>query len=302
MTKFARLLKGMQIWELEITRFSVTLSFLLNWSNKTYFCIAVTIYGISMVYSIFLWRKGFRRDDWAVYGLLAGGLVFHTMAMALRGFSLKQCPITNLYEATAFIMWTIVAGYLVAGVWQRFRFVGAFASPLLFALGIFALFPDMDPKVEHDYSGALGSLHKALLLLSFGGFGLSAVGAVMYLTQENDLKLHRFRAILSKLPALERLEAAMAKLLWVAFSLLSAGLVASTAYLHKEKGVWFTTDPEMLWVLGVWVFYLVLLVLQARHVQSGKRFAWGALGSFLFVMLTFWGVYLLSPLHQAPAN
>jgi len=302
MTKFARLLEGMQIWELEITRFSVTLSFLLNWSNKTYFCIAVTIYGISMVYSIFLWRKGFRRDDWAVYGLLAGGLVFHTMAMALRGFSLKQCPITNLYEATAFIMWTIVAGYLVAGVWQRIRFVGAFASPLLFALGIFALFPDMDPKVEHDYSGALGSLHKALLLLSFGGFGLSAVGAVMYLTQENDLKLHRFRAILSKLPALERLEAAMAKLLWVAFSLLSAGLVASTAYLHKEKGVWFTTDPEMLWVLGVWIFYLLLLVLQARHVQCGKRFAWGALGSFLFVMLTFWGVYLLSPLHQTTTS
>jgi len=302
MTKFARLLKGMQIWELEITRFSVTLSFLLIWSNKTYFCIAVTIYGISMVYSIFLWRKGFRRDDWAVYGLLAGGLVFHTMAMALRGFSLKQCPITNLYEATAFIMWTIVVGYLVAGVWQRFRFVGAFASPLLFALGVFALFPDMDPKVEHDYSGALGSLHKALLLLSFGGFGLCAVGAVMYLTQENDLKLHRFRAILSKLPALERLEAAMAKLLWVAFSLLSAGLVASTAYLHKEKGVWFTTDPEMLWVLGVWVFYLVLLVLQSRHVQSGKRFAWGALGSFLFVMLTFWGVYLLSPLHQTTTS
>ncbi|SVD66758.1 uncharacterized protein METZ01_LOCUS419612, partial [marine metagenome] len=163
----------------------------MNWSDKAYFCIAVTIYGIGMVYSIFLWRKGFRRDDWAVYGLLGSGLAFHTLAMALRGFSLDQCPITNLYEATAFIMWTIVAGYLLVGVWQRFRFVGAFASPLLFALGVFALFPDMVPKVEHDYSGALSSLHKALLLLSFGGFGLSAVGAAMYLTQENDLKLHR---------------------------------------------------------------------------------------------------------------
>ena len=94
----------------------------------------------------------------------------------------------------------------------------------------------------------------------------------------------------------------MAKLLWVAFGLLSAGLMASTAYLHEEKGVWFTADPEMLWVLGVWIFYLVLLVLKIRHVQSGKRFAWGALGSFLFVMLTFWGVYLLSPLHQTAAS
>ena len=46
---------------------------------------------------------------------------------------------------------------------------------------------------------------------------------------------------------------------------------------------------------------LVLLIVQARHAQGGKRFAWGTLGSFLFVMLTFWGVYLLSPLHQPPA-
>ena len=277
----------------------------LNWTDKTYFCCAVTLYGIAMIYSLFLWRKGFQRDDWAVYGVIGAGLVLHTIAMAQRGFSLQQCPITNLYEATAFIMWAIVVGYLIVGLWQRFRFVGAFASPLLFVLGVFALFPDMDPELtvgKHQFSGALSSLHKALLLLSFGGFGLSAVGAVMYLTQENDLKLHKFRAILSKLPSLERLEKVMTLILWVAFALLTAGLLASSAYLHATNEVWFKPDPEMLWTLGVWAFYLILLVLHKRHAQTGKRFAWGALGSFLFVMLTFWGVYLLSPLHQAPAN
>ena len=277
----------------------------VSWTDKTYFCCAVTLYGIAMVYSVFLWRKGFQRDDWVVYGMLAGGCVLHTVAMVKRGFNLEACPITNLYEATAFIMWTIVAGYLVIGVWQRFRFVGAFASPLLFWLGVFALFPDMDPELapgSHKFSGALSSLHKALLLLSFGGFGLSAVGAVMFLTQEKDLKLHKFRAILSKLPSLERLEVAMTRLVWIAFGLLTAGLVTSSAYLHQVKNVWFQPDPEMLWVIGVWIFYLVLLMLQKRHAQSGRRFAWGTLGSFLFVMLTFWGVYLLSPLHQPPAS
>ena len=113
-----------------------------------------------MLYSVFLWRKGFRRDDWVVYGMLTAGFVLHTEAMAKRGFSLDRCPINNLYEATAFIMWTIVAGFLVVGLWQRFRFIGAFASPLLFVLGVFALFPDMDPKLlhgEHEFSGALSS-------------------------------------------------------------------------------------------------------------------------------------------------
>ena len=270
-------------------------------SDKAYFCIAVTIYGIGMVYSLFLWRKGFRRDDWTAYSILGSGLVFHTIAIALRGFSLEQCPITNLYEATAFIMWTIVAGILIIGLWPRLRFLGAFASPLLFVLGVFALIPDMDPKVvegAHNFSGALGSLHKALLLISFGAFGLSAAAAVMFLTQEHDLKLHKFRAILSMLPPLQRLEVAMTKLLWVAFGFLTAGIIASSVYLKQQKEVFFTTDPEMLWTGGIWIFYLVLLILQWKHAQSGKRFAWGALGSFMFVILTFWGVYLLSPLHQ----
>ena len=227
---------------------------LLNWSSKAYFCIAVTIYGIGMVYSIFLWRKGFRRDDWAVYGLLGGGLVFHTIAMALRGFSLKQCPITNLYEATAFVMWTVVAGFLVVGLWPRLRFLGAFASPMLFVLGVFALIPEMDPTIsegaKHNFSGALGSLHKALLLLSFGAFGLGAVTAVMFLTQEHDLKLHKFRAILSKLPPLQRLEQTMTRLLWVGFGLLTSGIVVSGAYHFQPGKPTSIGDPMVIWILA----------------------------------------------------
>ena len=268
----------------------------MNWSDKAYFCIAITVYGIGMLYSFFLWRKGFRRDDWVVYSLLGCGLIFHTIAMAQRGFSLNQCPITNLYEATAFIMWTIVAGFLVVGLWSRLRFLGAFASPLLFVLGVFALIPDMDPEIakgaKPDFSGALGSMHKALLLLSFGAFGLSAVAAAMFLTQEHDLKLHRFRAILSMLPPLQRLEQTMTRLLWVGFGLLTMGLGASSAYHFQSGKTASLGDPMVIWMLGVWVFYSILLFLHWRQAQSGKRFAWGALGSFLFMMLTFWGAML----------
>ena len=45
----------------------------LNWTDKTYFCCAVTLYGVAMVYSLFLWRKGFQRDDWVVYGDIGVG-------------------------------------------------------------------------------------------------------------------------------------------------------------------------------------------------------------------------------------
>jgi len=37
-----------------------------------------------------------------------------------------------------------------------------------------------------------------------------------------------------------------------------------------------------------------------KFSQGGRRFAWGAVAAFTFVLLTFWGTNLLSPLHHHP--
>ena len=99
-------------------------------ADRDYFLVAVVIYGISTVYSVFLWRKNFRQDNRICYAVLASGFVFHTIALVQRGFSFARCPVNNLYEAITFMLWTILASYLVLGLWQRLRFLGAFASPL----------------------------------------------------------------------------------------------------------------------------------------------------------------------------
>ena len=73
------------------------------WSDRTSFLLAVLCYGISTVYTIFLFRKGFRQDTRVSYLLLLAGFVLHTLAMFQRGFSYNRCPIHNLYEATLFV-------------------------------------------------------------------------------------------------------------------------------------------------------------------------------------------------------
>ena len=156
----------------------------MHGSGRDYFLAAVMVYGLSAIYSVFLWRKGFRQHDRVNYGLLLLAAIFHTTAMFKRGFSFDRCPVNNLYEATLFLLWTIVATYLVVGLWPRLRFLGAFAAPLLFCVGVFALMPVLDnsygarPEFKHDWV----SLHAALILLSYGAFGLSSVAGLMYLT------------------------------------------------------------------------------------------------------------------------
>jgi ABC-type transport system involved in cytochrome c biogenesis permease subunit len=272
----------------------------VNWfTDRHYFLIAVAIYGISAIYSVFVWRKGFRQDNRINYLLLATALAFHTVAMFLRGFSIRLCPVNNLYEATTFLAWTIVAAYLIMGAWSRLRFLGAFASPILFAIGVFALMPSLDthgPKPQFEHG--LGSLHASLIMLAYGAFGLAAIAALMFLTQEHNLKFNRLRAILSLLPPIQRLEVVMSRLMLAGFILLTVGLVAGALNLKQTKGVYYQPDAKIHWALAVWLLYLGLLVMRWRYAQGGRRFALGTLGSFAFVLLTFWGFNLLSSIHN----
>jgi len=260
----------------------------------------VVIYGLSAVYSVFAWRKGFREDNRNNYFLLLAAFVFHTTAMVKRGFSLQQCPVNNLYEATLFIAWTLVASYLLLGAWSRLRFLGAFASPILFVMGVFALMPALDPPhgPKPEFGNAWASLHAALIFLSFGAFGLGSVAALMYLTQEHDLKFHKLRAILSRLPPIQRLEKVASGLVIAGLVLFTAGLSLYPELMREKHGSFSWSDPIILWSGVVWVTYLVLLVTRWRG-KGGRRFAWGALGSFAFILLTYSGFILLSPLHKS---
>jgi ABC-type transport system involved in cytochrome c biogenesis permease subunit len=259
------------------------------------------LYGASMLYSVFLWRKGFRRDDHVNYGLLLLAFGFHTSAMFLRGFRLDHCPVTNLYEATTFASWTIVAAYLAVGLWPRLRFLGAFASPVLFGMGVFALMPSLDSHsaVNPHLPQTWTSVHAALLSLAYGAFGLSSVAALMYLTQERNLKFHKVQAILSLLPPIQRLEAVVGRLLVAGFVLLTIGLgVGAYALAHLDNPQVYRGSPKIVWSAIVWFIYFGLILMRWKYAQGGRRFALGAIGSFAFVLLTFWGTNALDALHN----
>jgi ABC-type transport system involved in cytochrome c biogenesis permease subunit len=265
-------------------------------TDRNLFALAVLGYGLSAIYSVFLWRKGFRQDDRINYIALAISFVAHTTAMGMRGFSLSRCPVNNLFEAMMFVMWTIVAAYLMVGLSSRLRFLGAFASPILLMMGIFALMPGLDTADPN--ASRLASLHATLILLAYGAFGLSCVAAVMYLTEERDLKVRKTRAILSVLPPIQRLELIATRLLIAGLVLLTAGLSLAPALMKERFGVFFQPDAKVTWSVLVWLIYAGLLAMRWWFSHGGRKFAWGAVGSFSFVLLTFWGVNLLSKAHH----
>jgi len=163
--------------------------------------------------------------------------------------------------------------------------------------------PSLDPPhgPKPVFSGWLVSLHASLILLAYGAFGLGSVSALMFLTQQHNLKFNKLRAVFSLMPPIQRLELATSRLLLAGFILLTAGLVIGVGYLKQTHDVYFKGDTKILWSVLVWLGCLVLLVSRWRFDQRGRRLAWGAVGMFAFVLLTFWGSNLLSGIHN-PGN
>jgi ABC-type uncharacterized transport system permease subunit len=276
----------------------------VNFTERQFFLFAVLAYALSTIYSVFLRRSNFRRDDFVNYLLLALGFAFHTIAIFKRGHDIKHCPVYNLYEACTFFTWFSVLAYLVIGLWHRFRFLGAFFAPVLLAVGVFALMPSLDPPhgthPQLNISGALQSIHAALSLLAYAAFGLCCAAGLMFLTQEKNLKQHKVNAILSLLPPIQRLEIVVARLMIAGLTLLSAGLVTGAIFLRQNHEVFELkgVDPKIIWSVIVWAAYCGLLVAHRMGRIRGRKFALAAVGLFAFVALTFWGANLLSPIHS----
>jgi energy-coupling factor transporter transmembrane protein EcfT len=108
--------------------------------------------------------------------------------------------------------------------------------------------------------------------------------------------------VISRLPSIQRLEVIISRALAAGLVLLTVGLVCGVGYLKQKRGVYFSTDASVLYSFVVWLVYLGVLVAHWRFAQRGRRFAWSVVGIFLFVMLTFWGFYLLSDLHNPPPS
>ena len=265
------------------------------------FLFAVIVYGASMLYSTFLWRRGFQRDNWINFGLLAAAFVLHTLAMAKRGFTLHHCPVNNLYEATTFVLWTIAAGSLALALLPKLRFLGVFTAPLLFCVGLFALWPGLDAEYidnKPNFASDWFKLHVPVILLGYGAFGLSATAASMFLTQERNLKSHRARALFAILPPIQRLEKIITYTLFIGLALLTAGVGIGAAFVEEDTAFW--SDSKTIWSFLVWTLYCGLLVSHLKFDQRGRRYAWSAIVAFGFVILTFWGTNLLSGIHNPP--
>ncbi|MCC7376612.1 MAG: cytochrome c biogenesis protein CcsA [Verrucomicrobiales bacterium] len=267
--------------------------------TREWYAMAIGCYAIATVHAVFLWRRGLGRGEWVNYGWLAGGWALQVVALISRGFSLSRCPVTNLFEAVMFVTTVIATGHVIAGCWRRFRIAGLVLAPAFFAAGVFALQPRLDqPGPVFDLEATALSLHVTLILIAYASFGLASIAAGMFLVTQSAQLPVTSRNLAALLPRADRLQAVLLRALAIGLLLLTAGLILSLGLMRERYGVLVRPDPKISWSAFVWTIYFALIVARLRFGQGPRRVAWATLGCYAFVILTFWGTNLLSPIHH----
>ena len=200
-----------------------------------------------------------------------------------------RCPLTNLFEVFIFLAWSVSLIYLLIGPAYRLSLMGAFTAPFVFALQAFALLAPIDvahPRVAPPSPWL--EMHASVSLIAYGAFALACVAGLMYLVQERQLKSRQINSMFYHFPPLTDLFAAITRLLWLGFALLTVGIVAG----------FFTGQPlpymKVAWSLGVWVFYATILLARHLGTTAPRSIAVLCVVAFSAALTLLWGITFLS--------
>jgi len=245
---------------------------------------------LALIAAGFCFLAGFARTMWAVGAhryhrsaanllLNAGGFIFLTLFLHLRGQALGKCPLTNLGEVLIFLSWATVLTYLVVGSTYRLSLIGAFTAPLVATLlGLALVFDSGPPTGPPAPRGTLNpwlETHAAVSLIAYGVFALACIAGAMYLFQDRLLKRREFNEWFHNLPPIHTLAQANGRLLIFGFILLSIGLSAGF-FVNRE-----TPTLKLMLSIGVWVIYAVIILLRSLHALPERRVALYSVSAFL---------------------
>lgn len=243
-----------------------------------------------------------------IKGLILVGLigyVFQFLGLVARWYISGHAPWSNGYEAIIFISWIgITAGLLLYRNSNALIPAAGFMVAVImmgFAHGGSALDPQITPLVPVLKSYWL-IIHVAIIVSSYGFFGLSMVIAIIVLmfyiiSDKKAYKIHNDTTV-------KELTIVSEMSLTVGLYLLVVGTFLGGIWANESWGRYWSWDPKETWAfISVMIYAFVLHMRLVPGLRGRWAFHVAALVSISTIVMTYFGVnYYLSGLHSYAAG
>ncbi len=245
---------------------------------------------LSFGYTLYALGAGRFRPGLVNLVAILGGFVLLSLDLWIRGRVQGACPINSLFDVLVFMSWSILLIYLVIGPAYHLSLLGAFTSPLVFIVLLFAQLGATGAAAPWRMTARdpWVAFHAALSLIAYGAFALAAVAGLMYLVQDRQLKKRKAGALLYNLPPITDLGVANGRLLWLGFALLTVSFVAGHASGTHVNSVKFLAS------VLIWAGYGAILFLRLLRRLPPKRTAEASMLVFGIALLALPVIQYLS--------
>jgi len=260
------------------------------------YLVSLAMIGLGTVQAFGAFRKPLKVGSWV---MSLAGLIAHSFYLWNW-----QPPLAWPFGGLLVLAWLLAAYHLYESAHPDRQAWSFFALPLVLILvGASALFgpPDPDESLPGLFStGSLqfwNRLHAVLLFAASVVLSLGFIASLMYLVRARQLRVKMAPGQGLQLFTLERLESMNRRAIALAFPLLTAGMGVGLAVLlvHVDR-LSGLTDPRVLAAVGLWLTFVVLLILRYGARLRGSVLAWLTILVFGFLLFC-----LLLP-HTLPLN
>lgn len=269
------------------------------------FLSGATLYAISSV--IFIYCLVFRNEGrlkYAIYGAVAG-LIFHSVALALRWVEVGHGPYINMVEVLSAYVWVSVVIFLLAQQkYPKMKIVGFVIMPVSFMMmGLSSTYPSDVTLLPASLQSYWLISHVGFANLAFGSI-LVAVGlAILYLLKEKVLESAKMEnaevsSFYDRLPELRVIDDLMYRFVALGLIFITIMIVTGAIWANQTWGRYWGWDPTEIWSLVSWFVYAICLHLRMNSGWAGKRIAWLIIFSIFVLVFSLFGIgYVYSGLH-----
>jgi HemX protein len=263
----------------------------LSLGDRSWMWIGSLLYTGGFLFGLAYLARARKHSRAALFGIILAGFLTQTIGLYLRGMEVGSCPLGNRFEIVQFIVWSLILLYMAVGPVYRMSLLGFFSAGLASVLGIVSLaLGEWDgPRNPH----ALGhnvwiELHAALAIFSYGVFAILALTASMYLLQNYSLKRKKMAGLFRFLPSIIQLDQMILRLLLAGVALLTASLVMGG--YHSIQAPDMANWAKITVTFGIWLAYLILVVLRVRKSVVAHTLAWTCILLFVVALASVWPV------------
>lgn len=239
--------------------------------------------------------------DRVPFALFIISLAAHTVWLLERGIQTGRCPLVGTQETFAFLSWSLMASYLATRRLYRSNAFRAFIFPLGLMLAIVAALArgtlERPDGINEPLQRILFPVHAGLIMLAYAAFFIAFGAGLMYIIQERELKLKRFRAILYKLPSLDACDAISFNAMTAGLILLAVGIAAGFAWSRARDGIFWHGELIEVFSLFTLVIYLLIIQFRISAGWGGRKAALASIVGFVLVVCSLAGVRYLGTLH-----